>query len=194
VRIPLRLGSRDVTADGEVVRVRESRASFGSVFEHGVRFASLPRDAHDALELHCAHDAVPTWHARYRQSMPLLAQAFERFANLRTFRRRSVQLPVVVRVCPAEGPPCELGIGMLEEMSAAGARLILANPIEPGSRVTYDVPGTDIDGAGTVVFNRAFESPGNVRFAVGIRGDRAVARRAWASSFRRSRPSEVVHA
>jgi cellulose synthase (UDP-forming) len=193
VRIPLQLGACELIAEGEVVRVRESRMSYGSIFVHGVRFSALSRAARDALELHCAHNAVPSWHARYRQSMPVLSHAVETLANLRGSRRRSVQLPVTVRVCPSEGPPCELGVGMLEEMSAVGVRLILANPIEPGSRVSYEVPGTDITGEGTVVFNRAFESPGNVRFAVGVRGDLAKAhRRAWASSFRRSRPSEVV--
>ena len=61
---------------------------------------------------------------------------------------------------------------MLEELSDAGARLVLENPVEPGTRITYDVPGTDINGRGTVVFNRAFESPTNVRFAVGVQRDR----------------------
>ena len=195
VRIPLHLGSCTFTADGEVVRVGEARASFGSVFEHGVQFSSLADATRDALDLHCAHEAVPRWHARYRQSMPVLAHAVERLANLRALRRHSVHLPAVVRVCRSSEPPCELGLAMLEEMSAAGARLILDAPIEPGSRVTYDVPGTGIAGSGVVVFNRAFESPGDVRFAVGVRGDRQVARRrAWASSVRGTRAQVASNA
>ena len=190
VRLPLPLRGGEVLAQGEVVRVRTSATACGNAYVHGVRFTDLPLATRDALEMHCAHDAVPTWRARYRQSMPMLAHAIERIANLRTARRRSVQLPVVVRVCRADAPhepPCDLGLGMLEEVSGEGARLILECPIEPGSRVAYDVPGTDVAGTGTVVFNRAFESPGNVRFAVGIRGDRVpVRRRAWASTFRRS--------
>ena len=79
-----------------------------------------------------------------------------------------MQLPVMVRRCPADGAPCELGLGMLEELSDDGARLVLESPLEPGTRVTYDVPGTTIAGRGVVMFNRAFESPTNVRFAVGI--------------------------
>ena len=186
VRLPLRLAGEEHLVEGEVVRVRDSQSSFGSIFEHGVRFVDLPLATRDALELHCAHESVPSWRARYRLSMPLVAQALERIADLRTTRRRSVLLPAVVRVCEPDGKHCELGLGMLEEMSGSGARLILENPIEPGSRVTYDVPGTGIAGSGTVVFNRLFESSAYVRFAVGVRGDRArTAKRKWARSLRR---------
>jgi cellulose synthase (UDP-forming) len=192
VRIPLCFAGKEHSADGEVVRSRESFTSYGSVYEHGVRFVDLPLETRDALELHCAHETVPSWHARYRLNMPLVAQAIERLGNLRGTRRRSVQLPAIVRVCEPNGGKCELGLGMLEEMSGSGARLILENPIEPGSRVTYDVPGTGITGTGTVVFNRLFESPATVRFAVGVRGDRVnVPRRQWAHSLRRPLHREI---
>lgn len=190
VRIPLPIGGRDLSAEGEVVRVRTTPTACGDAYVHGVQFIDLSLETRDMLELHCAHSAVPSWHARYRQSMPMLARAIETIGNLRSVRRRNVQLPVVVRVCQADAPHaplCNLGLGMLEEVSMEGARLILECPIQPGTRVSYDVPGTAVAGSGTVVFNRAFESPGNVRFAVGVRGDRLPAhRRAWASSFRRS--------
>lgn len=193
VRIPLRLAGQEHAADGEIVRTRASMSPFGRVYEHGVRFLDLPLATRDALELHCAHESVPSWHARYRLSMPFVAQALERFADLRAMRRRAVLLPAIVRVCAPDGDRCNLGLGMIEEMSDSGARLILENPIEPGSRVTYDVPGTDIAGSGTVVFNRVFESPSTVRFAVGVRGDRAaVRRRHWARSLRRPLPIGVV--
>jgi hypothetical protein len=177
-------------AEGEIVRVSESKTPVGTVYQHGVRFAELPLATRDALELHCAHETVPSWHARYRLSMPLVAQAMERLADLRTARRRSVQLPAFVRVCEPDGSRCDLGLGMLEEISGSGARLILENPVEPGSRVSYDVPGTSIAGTGTVVFNRLFESPATVRFAVGVRGDLASLRKKyWARSLRRPVPT-----
>jgi cellulose synthase (UDP-forming) len=168
VRVPLRFGGREVAIDGEVVGIREALTSQGPVFVHGVRFAELPTEMRDALELHCAHDAVPSWHARYRQSMPMFAHAMERFADLRAMRRSSLHLPAFVRSCDANGESCELGLGLLEEMSGSGARLILDAPVQPGMRVRYDVPGTGIVGSGTVIFNRAFESPSSVRFAVGL--------------------------
>jgi cellulose synthase (UDP-forming) len=186
VQIPLRLAGKEHIADGEIVRVRESETAYGTVYEHGVRFAELPIGTRDALELHCAHQSVPSWHSRYRLSMPFVAQAIERLANLRTTRRRSVLLPAIVTICEPEAERCELGLGMLEEMSGSGARLILETPIEPGSRVSYHVPGTDIAGSGTVVFNRVFESLAHLRFAVGVRGDLPSRKpRQWARSLRR---------
>ncbi len=193
VRVPLRLAGVEHQAEGEVVRVRPSRTTYGTVYEHGVRFGEMPLETRDALELHCAHESVPSWHSRYRLSMPLVAQALERLANLRTARRRSVLLPAIVRICEPEADRCELGLGMIEEMSGSGARLILERPIEPGSRVSYDVPGTGIAGTGIVVFNRVFESQAQVQFAVGVRGDRPSRKpRQWARSLRRPMAARVA--
>jgi hypothetical protein len=49
----------------------------------------------------------------------------------------------------------------------------MENPLEPGTPIRYEVPGTALSGRGTVVFSRAFESPMNVRFAVGVSLDRS---------------------
>jgi len=184
LRIPLRLSTGSFTAEGEVVRVTATRKRFGEMFVHGIQFANMPLATRDAIEMHCTQHSVPFWRTRYRQSVPLFAHAFERLADLRLGRRRSVQLPVLVRLCALDNTHCELGLGLLEEMSDSGARLILENPIEPGSKITYDVPGTEINGTGIVVFNRAFESPANVRFAVGVQRDRAPSRFAWPKSWR----------
>jgi hypothetical protein len=62
----------------------------------------------------------------------------------------------------------ELGMGLLEEESVGGVRLILEEPVEPGSIMRWDVPGTTISGRGTVVFSRAMESPLRVSFIVGV--------------------------
>ena len=170
VRIPLRLSTGEFDVHGEVVRVTERQSGAEHYYTHGVQFVDLPIQARDAIELHCAHHSVPLWRSRYRQSIPFFTHAFERLSDIRSGRRRTVQLPAVVRLCADE--QCELGMGMLEELSDAGARLVLENPVEPGTRITYDVPGTEINGKGTVVFNRAFESPTNVRFSVGVQRDR----------------------
>ncbi|MEX2153246.1 MAG: glycosyltransferase [Gemmatimonadaceae bacterium] len=184
VRIPLRLASGSFTAEGEIVHVTRRKSRHGETFIHGVQFRDLPNATRNAIEVHCTHHSVPFWRTRYRQSVPVFAHAFERLADLRFGRRRSVKLPVIVRVCNADGTHCEPELGMLEEVSDAGARLILESPIAPGSKVTYDVPGTDVAGRGTVVFNRTFESPTDVRFAVGVKCDRDV-KSTWPSSWRR---------
>lgn len=177
VRIPLCLSTGSFEVGGEVVRVSERPAPVhGAYYVHGVRFVGLPVETRDAIELHCAHHAVPQWRARYRQSMPLFAHAMERLSDVRIGRRRSVQLPATVRLCGPDGGECDLGIGMLEELSDSGVRLMLENPVEPGARLRYDVPGTGIAGRGTVIFNRAFDSPASVRFAVGVQRDRAAER------------------
>jgi len=171
VRIPLRLSTGQFDADGEVTRVDERSAEGGRYYVHGIRFLDLSIEARDAIELHCAHHSVPLWRSRYRQSMPVFTHAFERLSDGRVGRRRAVQLPALVRQCTPDGH-CDLGMGMLEEVSESGARLVLEDPVAPGSRIVYDVPGTAIAGSGIVMFNRAFESPTNVRFAVGVQRDR----------------------
>ncbi|HJQ18789.1 MAG TPA: glycosyltransferase [Gemmatimonadaceae bacterium] len=181
VRVPLRLTSGEFEADAQVVRVVERRTRFGIVYMHGAQFVDLSIATRDAIELHCTHHAVPLWRKRYRESVPLFAHAFERLSDLRIGRRRQVQLPVAVRVCAPDLSECELDLGLLEEMSDGGARLILEQPVEPESKVSWEVPGTSLSGKGTVVFNRAFESMANVRFAVGVERDRVrSARWTWA--------------
>jgi cellulose synthase (UDP-forming) len=190
VRLPLRLSTGEAVVTGEIVRVSGRRTRLGAYVVHGVRFLDVPVATRDAIELHCAHHAVPAWRSRYRQSMPLFAHAFERLADLRFARRRAVLLPALVRRCKPDERDCELGMGMLEELSDSGARLVLENPVEPGTRIEYDVPGTDISGRGTVVFNRAFESPASVRFAVGVQRDREPGRD-WAALWRWMAPART---
>jgi hypothetical protein len=189
VRLPLRFATGDVMAEGDVVRVATRQNRAGTVFVHGVQFTGMPVEARDAIELHCAHHSVPSWRARYRQSMPVFAHAFERLSDLRIGQRRRVQLPALVAAVAADGTDADVGLGMIEEMSDAGARLVLGAPVEPGTRVSYSVPGTDIAGSGTVVFNRAFESLTNLRFAVGVRREREPSepmwKRPWAWAFHR---------
>src|SRR5438132_505599 len=57
-------------------------------------------------------------------------------------------------------------------VSPHGARLLMEAPVEPGRTVSYEVPGTQYSGSGTVLFNRPLESPLRVRFVVGLAGQR----------------------
>lgn len=168
LEIPLPLASTTITTRGRVAHVSETRTPHGPVFSHGLRFVDLPLDSRDAIELHCTHHAVPLWRQVYRQSVDPVARVIERFADMRGGRRRYVGLPALVRVRDGD-ETVDAGIGLLEETSAEGARLMLENPIPPGTRVEYEVPGTTLAGSGTVVFNRAFESPMLVNFAIGVR-------------------------
>ena len=59
-------------------------------------------------------------------------------------------------------------MGLLEEESAGGVRLILESPVEPGTTMRWDVPGTALSGRGTVIFSRVMESPMRVNFVVGV--------------------------
>jgi cellulose synthase (UDP-forming) len=189
IRLPLGLASGEYAADAEIVRVAERATRYGTVYVHGAQFVDLPVRTRDAIELHCTHHSVPLWRKRYRESVPVFAHAFERLKDVRIGRRREVRLPVAVRVCAPDMTECELGLGMLEEMSDSGARLVLEHPVEPGSPVNWQVPGTSIGGKGTAVFNRAFESMTNVRFTVGVRCERdrtirrgALPRTSWRSA------------
>jgi cellulose synthase (UDP-forming) len=169
LRIPLPLASETVVTTGRVAHVSQKQTRDGMVYSHGVTFEELPLEARDAIELHCAHHAVPMWQQVYRQSVDPVARAIEHFADMRGGgRRRTVGLPALVSI-QQDGERVDLGIGMLEEVSPSGARLMLENPVPPGTSVQFEVPGTTLSGNGTVVFNRAFESPLHVNFAVGIK-------------------------
>ena len=124
-------------------------------------------ETRDAIELHSAHHAIPISRQRYRQSIDVVENAVQRFTNPREGRRRVVALPALISVTTEEGET-ELGMGLLEEESRSGVRLILENPIEPGSVLRWDVPGTTISGQGVVIFSRAMESPLRLSFVVGV--------------------------
>ena len=172
VRINLPLATGCVEVTGAVTRTTPVQRSVGLFHEHGVAFDELPLATRDAIELHCAHHAIPLWRSRYRQSVNVFAHAYERLSDLRIGTRQRLELPALVRVLDAQGQELDVGLALLEETSAAGARLLLEEPLTPGLRVEYAVPGTDIASWGTVVFSRALESPLTVRFAVGLSRER----------------------
>jgi cellulose synthase/poly-beta-1,6-N-acetylglucosamine synthase-like glycosyltransferase len=172
--LELPLAAQTIRVRGTVVRVNTHKNRYGCVFEHGVRFDELPVATRDVIEHHCTQHSVPLWRTRYRQSIPVFEHVAGWLKDQRASRRRLVQLPAIVRVRPKGARALvDTGIALLEETSFDGARLIMENPLEPGTPIRYEVPGTSLSGRGTVVFSRAFESPMNVRFAVGVSLDRS---------------------
>jgi len=127
----------------------------------------MPLEMRDAIELHSAHHAIPSSRQRYRQSIDVVENAVQRFTNARHGRRHVVALPALVSISNEAGET-SLGMGLLEEESRNGVRLILESAMEPGTLMRWDVPGTTISGEGTVVFSRALESPLRLSFVVGI--------------------------
>lgn len=167
LEVPLQLASGTLVTHGVVTHLTPTQTPYGTVYQHGVVFEDMPLEMRDAIELHSAHHAIPLSRQQYRQSIPVLQNAVERFVNPREGRRRTIALPALVAATGADGEQ-DLGIGLLEEESAGGVRLILENPIEPGTEMKWEVPGTTIAGQGTVVFSRSVESPLRVSFVVGV--------------------------
>ncbi|MES2179743.1 MAG: glycosyltransferase [Gemmatimonadota bacterium] len=167
VDIPLPLASGTVATRGTVTHSSALQTSYGTVYAHGVIFLDLPLETRDAIELNTAHHAIPLSRQKFRQSLDVVENAVQRFTNPRDGRRSVVGLPALVSQTIDDGE-MELGMGLLEEESRGGVRLILHHPVEPGVIMRWDVPGTTIAGRGTVIFSRAVESPLRVHFVVGV--------------------------
>ena len=171
VQIPLNLTTGSVTTLGTVLRAAPHRTRFGEVFEYAVRFNDdLPISTRDAIELHCTQHSVPFWQRRYRQSTQFFSHLSERFRDLRIAGRRQVRLPAVVRFAlpGVELSSAHPSLALLEEVSSTGARIIMDHPVTPGSVLRFEVQGSTVRGEGVVVFNRAFKSPRQVAYAVGV--------------------------
>jgi cellulose synthase (UDP-forming) len=185
VTLPLALASGTVQVSGEVLRVSSQVIQKETVYLHGVRFDQLPFETRDAIELHCAHHSIPMVRMQYRQSTNLFTRAVEAFGNIRGERRYQVQLPAEISVDADGDDPAEAGLGLLEDISPRGARLLMETPVAPGRRISFEVPGTSFSGQGTVIFNRTLESPMRVRFVVGIIRDPKKSRlKTWTREWR----------
>ena len=168
LEIPIQLASGLLITHGVVTHWTQTQTPYGTVHQHGVLFKDMPLEMRDAIELHSAHHAIPLSRRQFRQSIPVLQNALERFVNPREGRRKIVALPALVAATDENGD-LDLGIGLLEEESPGGVRFVLENPIEPGTLMKWEVPGTTIAGTGTAVFSRSVESPLRVSFIVGVR-------------------------
>ncbi|MBI4410009.1 MAG: glycosyltransferase [Gemmatimonadetes bacterium] len=177
VRLPLL--PRTVAAHGVIVHRQARQTRHGPVYAHGVRFEGLSLDDRDAIELHCTQHAAPARRLRYRDASDLFNGAVRWIYDARSDRRRVVRLPVRISLEAPDGPAA-LGLGLLEDVSRRGARLQLGHPLPPGARIGYEIPGSEIAGAGVVVFTRALETPLGVQFTVGVKLDVVAATgRSW---------------
>jgi hypothetical protein len=192
LRFSLPLSTGPLEATGSVVHVHATQTPHGLVHTHGVRFESLPLADRDAIEVHCTHSSVEIWRKRYRQTADFFQRFNERVHNMRGERRQWIQLAARLSVDGAEFSNDE-ATGLLDQLGADGASLLVDKPIPPGTRVRFEVPGTPLKGEGTVVSSYALESAAHVRFSVGLslsNGTRAERRR-WtrpATWFRPDRP------
>jgi cellulose synthase (UDP-forming) len=196
LQLTLPLYDREVRTSATIVHVETVQTPHGPIHRHGVRFDALSMEDRDAIELHCTHHAVPIWRKRYRQSLDFFSRTGELMNNSRGTPRIGVQLAARVQVEPGDAVAGATVRGMLDEISAAGARLVLDHPLAPGTTVGFEVPGTTLRGRGRVVFSTAMESPMSVRFVVGLAlRDQSVqprAARRWTPRFtRRARVAPV---
>jgi hypothetical protein len=186
IKTDLPLASGVFSVSGEVTHTERGFAGNDTVYTHGVRFDELPVETRDAIELHCAHHAVPMWRMKYRQSLNLFGKAVEMLANIRGERRYRVQLPARVSIEDDDGEQTQVeGLALLEDVSPSGARLLMETPVTPGRVVNFEVPGTSFSGKGRAVFNRILESPMRARFVVGLGREARESRlRMWTREWR----------
>jgi hypothetical protein len=188
VAITLPLAAEPVETTGRVRHVIEERSHLGPVYMHGVEFDDLPVHVRDRIELYCTQHSMPLWRMKYRQSIDILTLATQVMRNLRGRKRRLAGLPAKVVVAPLSATP-ESRMLILEELSDGGARLVGDAPIEPGTRLTFDVPGAKISGGGTVRHVQALQTSIAVLFSMGVEFDSVPVARPRRSLFGRREPS-----
>lgn len=197
VSIHLPLGKDKLWTVGEVRHVKEEDSRLGKVYMHGVAFDELPMEVRDAIELYCTGHSMPMWRMKYRQSIDIITRASEIVRNLRGTRRRLAGLPAQVYVNGAgDSDPAQLsGLMILEEMSDGGARLVGAAPIEPGTSITFNVPGAKVSGAGIVRHVQALETSVAILFSMGVEFNAVpVSSRSWLPRFgKKQLPSENAY-
>ena len=109
---------------------------------------------------------VPSTRRRSSGSATTRTPGKWRLRNIRGETRVSVGMPAEVYVGPGEGR--RLGLAMLEDVSATGARIVIDHPVQPDSIIRLVTPGTSLDSTGKVVFVNALETSLGMRFVVGI--------------------------
>lgn len=167
IELDLPLSAGEVEVRGRIVHSRTEETEYGIVHVHGIEFSDLDLATRDAIELHCAHHAAPLDRQRYDESGGTLAGTLRRLRDLRKEKRIQVGMPARVLV-GNNGQQREIGYGLLEEVSATGARLLISHPIAPDSRIRVEIPNTNIAAEGQTIFVHALETSVGVRFIVGI--------------------------
>jgi cellulose synthase (UDP-forming) len=177
VSILLPLGAARVPVVGEVRHVEIEETRLGTVHHHGVAFAPQSVEVRDAIEQFCVNHSMSVWRQRYRQSIDILTRTSEVMSNHRGARRRLVGLPATVALhngTPVHGSQSTSYV--LEDLSEHGARILGDVLIEPGSALTFDVPGAGLSGAGVVRHVQTLHTPVADLFSMGIELDQRPAR------------------
>ncbi|MDB4900125.1 MAG: restriction endonuclease, partial [Gemmatimonadetes bacterium] len=170
VEMALPLSTQEVHVRGRVVRHTTAETGLGDVHLIGVEFDSLSPDERDAIELHCAHHVMPLERQRHRAGEGALTARgmLRRLRELRIERRVPVGMPAHVS-SGQKGGMRDLGIGLLEDVSPRGGRVLLDLPVDEGSLLTLQIPGSAISTGGRIVFVHELETSLGVRFVAGFR-------------------------
>jgi len=193
VSVDLPLGPQRVATTGQVRHVAEERSHLGLVYMHGVEFDPLPVATRDVIEQYCTQHSMPLWRLKYRQSIDILTLATQVMNNLRGRKRRMAGLPATVCLGAAASDG-ERRTLILEEMSDGGARLVGDAPIDPGTRITFDVPGAKISGGGIVRHVQTLQTSVAILFSMGMEFDTVPVSRTRRTLFGRREPSREADA
>ncbi len=178
IEMVLPLNTRQVSVRGRVVQQSTSETQMGTVHLAGVEFDALSPDARDAIELHCAHHAMPLQRQRHqgagRGGGGTARRALRRLKEVRGEERLSVGMPARVLVGTG-AEERELGIGLLEDVSPRGGRVLLDQAVDEGSILSLLIPGSTLKASGRVVFVRPMETSLGTRYVAGFMADGAVA-------------------
>ena len=166
VEMLLPLSGGEAKVRGRVVRHSTAATELGTVHLAGVEFDTISRETRDAIELHCAQHAMPIEQQRHRQAA-LLTGALGRLRDPRASRRVAIGMPA--RVMTGTGAEAvEVGVGLLEDVSPRGGRVVLDSPVAEGTDLTLHIPGSAARVSGRVVFVHALQTGVGMRFVAGF--------------------------
>jgi cellulose synthase (UDP-forming) len=163
----LPLSTREVRVSGRIVHQHSTPTEYGPVHIYGVQFNGVDWHSRDAIELHCAQHAMPLGRQRYDESGASISAAFRRFSDDRRERRVRVGVAAHILAGP-KSQERELGIGVIEEVSGQGARVVTDHPIAPKTLIRLRVPNRAQDIDARVVFMHALETTLGTRFLLGL--------------------------
>lgn len=159
----LRLTTTTVGVTGRVVHVRRETAGGVTFFRHGVRFEAVADLAREAILIHVSLHAAPLAGERSAISDRALLPARDRRGDART----PIALPAELVVHEPDGQLVD-ELAVLEDVSPAGARVVTERRIALGATVRFHVPGSGIDGAGSVAHVTPVTTPLGERYIVGL--------------------------
>jgi cellulose synthase (UDP-forming) len=167
VEMTLPLTTGEIEVRGRVVRSSASQTGLGSVHVAGVEFDNLSPENLEAIELHCARRVSPLEPEPTVLPAGPGAATLRRLRELRGSRRLAVGMPARV-LAGASGDETTLGDGLLADVSPRGGRVLLEHPVQEGTMLTLQVPGSTQRVSGRVVFVHALQTGLGMRFVAGF--------------------------